>query len=207
MDVTVASERPPAGDLVFRFDGEAFTPKTEWDWPPLHRGEDSSGEYPDTTGEDRYGSVDGRDGWVVFELPEQGDASQAVLTWPGGEWTPAETVRSRLANPLPDFALEKWNAPETISDDTKLEFEIAVRNDGTQPGQFWGAIDKDEFTTDRVVTLVTRRIPPGETESWRVSGGNFNLPPEELIDEDERINYTLLWEGENRSDSTRIIYE
>jgi hypothetical protein len=212
LDVTVPSgPRPEEGDFAFRFDGEEYVPKTDWDYPPLHRAENSSGEYPDLTGDERYRSDVDRDGWIVFELPEQGDASEAVLSWSGGEWTPDESVRTRLANQLPAFSLDAWNVPETVSSTANPEFELSVRNVGTQPGQFWGAVDGDGelTTTDRMVTLVTKRISPGETESWRVTGTNSTLPYVDMVDDNEEVThrYTLLWEGEARSQSARVSYE
>ena len=210
LNVSVTSGlRPAVEDIIFRFDGEAYSPKTEWDYPPLHRGEDSVGEFPDSVGDERYRSDDDRDGWLVFELPERGDASEAAFSWPGGKWKPDESVRGRLANPLPDFSLEAWTVPETISSTARPEFEISARNEGAEPGQFWGAIDGDGWTTDRTVTLVTQRIPPGETESWRVTGRSSQIPPEDMSGENEEvtISYTLLWEGENQSQSTRVTYE
>jgi hypothetical protein len=37
LNVSVTSGlRPAVEDIIFRFDGEAYPPKTEWDYPPLH---------------------------------------------------------------------------------------------------------------------------------------------------------------------------
>lgn len=204
LDVTVTSGSPPSvTDFTFHFDGEAYTLRTEWDFPhPIHRGEESSRDYPDQTGEMPYRRDN--DGWILFQLPERGDANDAVLSWPGGEWRPDEAVRARLANPIPSLTIEEWTVPETVSPDTNPEFEFTVRNEGTHPGHFWGAIDGDGSTTDRLVTLVSERILPGESESWIVTGRTSQMGSEEYPQEE--VTYTLLWPGENRSRSPAVIY-
>ena len=203
LDVTVTSgPRPPISEFTFSFYGETYTPTTEWEHPPLHRGEESSRTYPDTTGQERYQSDGETDGWIAFQLPEAGDASEATLSWPGGEWTPDESVRTRLANPVPTFTIEEWSVPETVSPDTDPEFGFTVRNEGSHGGHFWGAIDGDGFTTDRLVTLVSQRIPPGESKSWVVTGGTSQMgPPDQTV---EKVTYTFLWPGENPSKSARV---
>jgi len=142
-------------------------------------------------------------------LPERGDASEAALTWSGGEWTPDESVRARLADPLPELSVDTWTVPETLSPDANPEFEITVRNEGSHPGQFWGAINGNAFTTDSMVTLLSRELPPGGTETWQVTGRSLDVLPEDEVDEGREVSigYTLLWEGENRSASTSVTYE
>jgi hypothetical protein len=206
LDVTVTSgPRPPISEFTFAFDGETYTPKTEWEHPPLHRGEESSRTYPDTTGQERYQSDGETDGWLAFQLAEEGDASDATLSWPGGEWTPDESVRTRLANPVPSFTIEEWSVPETVSPDTDPEFGFTVRNEGSHVGQFWGAINGDGFTTDRLVTLVSRRISSGESKSWVVTGRTYQMGTADH--QVENVNYSLLWSGENRSQSADVEYE
>ncbi len=206
VDVTVISgPRPAITDFTFHFDSDVYTPQTAWDRSPLHRGAESSRDYPDTTGDERYRSDTDIDGWIVFQLPERGDVSEARLSWPGGEWIPDESVRTRLANPLPSFNVEEWSVPETVSPDTNPDFGLTVRNDGSQPGHFWGAIDGLGFSTNRVVTLVSQRIPPGESESWVVAGGTYQMGTAD--NPVETVNYTLLWPGENRSKSARVVYD
>ena len=179
LDVTVTSgPRPPISEFTFAFDGETYTPKTEWEHPPLHRGEESSRTYPDTTGQERYQSDGETDGWLAFQLAEEGDASDATLSWPGGEWTPDESVRTRLANPVPSFTIEEWSVPETVSPDTDPE---------------------------RLVTLVSQRISPGESKSWVVTGRTYQMGTADH--QVENVNYSLLWSGENRSQSADVEYE
>ncbi|APE95113.1 hypothetical protein [Halodesulfurarchaeum formicicum] len=206
LDVHVDSGTIPSiTDFQFHFAGDMYSPKTEWNHPPLHRGEGSGRGYPDTTGKERYWDDGSTDGWIAFQVPETGDASGAVLSWPSGEWSPAETIRSRLANPIPEFTVEEWAVPETVSPDTDPKFELTVRNEGSHPGHFWGAIDGDGATTDRLVTLVSRRIPPGESRSWAVRGRTYQMGS--AANSVEQVTYTLRWLGEDRSASARVRYE
>ncbi|MDR5657606.1 hypothetical protein RH831_10500 [Halodesulfurarchaeum sp. HSR-GB] len=206
LDVNVDSGTSPSiTDFQFHFAGDVYSPKTEWNRPPFHRSEGSGRGYPDTTGKERYWDDESTDGWIAFQLPETGATSGAVLSWPGGEWSPAEAVRTRLANPIPEFTVEEWVVPETVSPDTDPEFALTVRNEGSHPGQFWGAIDGDGVTTDRLVTLVSQRIPPGESRSWAVRGRTYQMGS--AANPVEQVNYTLLWPGEDRSKSARVRYE
>lgn len=212
LDVAVMSGRPPPPEAFgFRFDDEEYSPKTEWNHLPLHRGEKSSRDYPDGTGEGRYTGEDDGSGWIVFQLPETGDASDARLTWPGGEWRPDEDVRTRIGAPLPRLGIEAWTVPETVSPDTNPVFEFTVANEGNRPGHFVGAINGRGVSTNRVVTLVSHRIPAAATESWQVTGGTGQIPPEDFLNESSKnevtIPYTLLWPGENISRTTRVTYE
>lgn len=203
LNVTVTSDPAPERSvLTFHFNGEEFPAKTEWDHPPLHRGEDSTANYPDVMGEKPYWGEKNKSGWAVFQLPESGDASDAVFEWPDGQWRPGGEVRTRLATPLPSFVIEEFSVPETIPLDSAPIFEFTVRNEGNQPGHFIGAIHGQKWTTGIAETFVSQRIPPSESKSWEVAGKNIAY--EEYKLEQPNISYTLLWRGENISRSAKV---
>lgn len=74
LNVSVDSGTSPSlSDFRFRFDGDRYPPITPTDEPVVHRRDDEGDSY------------DSGSGWVLFEVPETGDASHAGLVWPGGE--------------------------------------------------------------------------------------------------------------------------
>lgn len=202
LDVAATSGPAPSlPDLAFRFDGEDHAP----DDPagePVYRGYSV----------DYYGGgeEDGS-GLVLFELPETGDASDAALVWPGGEWRPDERLRARLAAPSPVVVLEAWSVPETVPLDSSPTFEFRVRNEGDLAGRFVGGINGVWWGLHRPVTPVSRRIPPGETSSWTVAGEEIRLVDDEFSDSvgdgEPDIDYELVWTDGDASRAVRVVEE
>lgn len=127
--VTVDAEQPaPSTDsFAFRFDGDTQTP-TEF----------VNGLYRNGSWSVRY--ADGR-GPLVFELAETGDASDARLSWPGGEWTPPQAVRERLEAPLPAFSAT-LDGPQTVTKGDEPRLTVTVTNEGERAGRFAFALNQ-----------------------------------------------------------------
>lgn len=134
----------------FHFDGASYTPTELRNG--LYRGEWGV----------RY--VDGA-GPLIFDLAERGDPAGARLTWPGGEWTPPEPVRTRLAAPLPTFDAS-LDGPTTVTEADDPTITVSVRNTGDVPGQVALALNR---TGPRIayapVTRIVADLDPGERAS------------------------------------------
>ncbi|WP_251342638.1 hypothetical protein [Haloplanus halophilus] len=196
--VSVASGTAPSRSaLSFRFDGTEYAPRT-WDRIPARQSE----------GGDQYAAENGA-GWVAFELPATGDAGDAALVWPGGEWRPDETLRARLAAASPPLSMTGWTVPETVPLDGRSTFEVTVRNEGEHAGRFVGAINATGWLPHRPVTVVSRRVAPGDSESWTVGGEELTLVEESLSesvgDGDPDVTYELVWTGGSREGRVRVV--
>ncbi|AUV83282.1 hypothetical protein C2R22_17880 [Salinigranum rubrum] len=197
----ISGPPPSRSALVFRFDGTDHTPRT-WERIPARQS--------DRSGSEQYSSENGA-GWVAFDLPETGDASDAALVWPGGEWRPDDGLRRRLTAPLPSLSLVEWRGPETVPLDGTTTFELTVRNEGDETGRFVGAINGEGWYPHRPVTRLSRRVSPGETATWEVTGEEIDLPEadwsERVGDEESDLQYELIWPGGNEWKSIRIVDE
>jgi hypothetical protein len=199
LTVAVDSGPPLARSaLAFRFDGAEHAPK-EWERVPA-RGAGGS--------DDQYSAESGA-GWLVFDLPETGDASDAALVWSGGEWRVDDRLREQLAAPLPALSLAQWRAPETAPLDSTTTFELAVRNEDDQTGWFVGAINAAGWYPHRPIARVSRRIPAGETVSWDVRGEDVDLPEEgwaeNVGDGEPDVEYELVWPDGSERRSVRVV--
>ncbi|MEF8973365.1 MAG: hypothetical protein V5A15_00635 [Haloarcula sp.] len=136
-------------------------------------------------------------GPLVFDLPETGTASDARLSWPGGEWTPPEAVQDRLEAPLPSFDIT-LDGPERVDETDSPTLEITVTNTGEVPGRYVIALNR---TGPRVAyTPVDRfdgELAPGETDrlsheakSPYVAGGEPSEVTYRLRASDERNDAT-----------------
>ncbi|MFB6207016.1 MAG: hypothetical protein ABEJ05_10880 [Haloglomus sp.] len=192
LEVSVDEGRPPARDeLTVRFDGTTSQPmQTRGLWYGYnHRNE-------------RYRSERGA-GWLLYELPPSGDASAAVLEWPGGEWRPDAALRERLAAPAPSLSMNAA-IPETVPPDSEPTIGFTVTNEGRIDGRFVAALNR---TGPRVayapIEAVSRLVPAGETTTFEVTD-TYDVEgtdPEERGDGEPDFTYHLDWlEGEiNRS--------
>lgn len=200
LNVSVDSGPAPSlSDFRFRFDGDGHPPVLPTDDPWVHRQDDEGDGY------------DAGSGWVLFELPETGDASDAALVWPGGEWQPNGDLRGRLAAELPSLSLTEWVVPETVPLDGRSTFAFTVHNESDRPGRFIGAINAEGWMPHRPVTIASRRVPPNGSESWDVSGEEITLVEESLSesvgDGAPDITYELAWTGGHRDRQVRVVAE
>jgi len=159
LDVTDGD--PPAREaLTFRFDGESHG------LVPVDRQFGLWRQY--NHGQDRYDADRGA-GWALFELPATGDADDAALVWPGGEWRPDATLRDRLAAPAPPFAVE-WSVPETVPVNAEPEIEFTVGNEGERDGCWVAALNRTGGGIAYMpVAAIRKPVPAGETVTWTVT--------------------------------------
>lgn len=210
LDVAVTSgSNPTLSEFSFHFNDEKYSPIREMT-VPVHRGEESTREYPDQLGRVVETSEFTGSGAILFQLPETGDASDAVLAWPGGEWKPGEELRRRIAEPLPHLYTTQWHVSAPVSRDNPPVFRFKVRNMGNVPGNFFGGIWGDGGLHGPV-TLVSRRVEPGETEVWKVPGGPDLIPQASHMNESEKeeFNMEYMLEGPfgTRTQSVPVQYE
>ncbi|MFC6784514.1 hypothetical protein ACFQFH_01120 [Halobaculum halobium] len=199
LSVSVDSGSPPSRSaLRFRFDGEEYAP---WQWEQIPARQSKG------SGDEQYTNQMGT-GWVAFDLPAAGDASDAALVWPAGTWRPDEQMRRLLAEPAPTLTLDEWRVPGTVSPGGTTVFEFAVRNDGEVPGWFVGGVNADGWYPHRPVAHLSRRVPPGETVTWEVAGEPIDLVEEswseQVGDGEPDVEYELVWPGGNRRRSVRV---
>lgn len=135
--------------FAFRFDGSAYSPEAF-----------RNGLYRDGEWGRQFTEAGGP---LVFDLPETGSASDARLSWPGGEWTPPETVRAALEAPLPSFDIT-LDGPERVAEPARPTLEITVTNTGDVAGRYVIALNR---TGPRVAYAPVDRfdgeLAPGET--------------------------------------------
>lgn len=138
-------------EFAFEFDGTSHAPET----------------FPQQLTRRPYRA--GR-GWLVFDLSERGDAGDARLTWPGGEWRPPERVQRRLAAPLPTFEVE-FTAPETASVSDAPTLLLRVTNPGDHPGVAVLALNRQGPDVAYIPVREFRiDLAPGETFEWKHTG-------------------------------------
>jgi hypothetical protein len=192
---------PTLSDLAFRFAGDSHNPLGPEAMPNVYRQFDEGSE-------PQYPAADGS-GWLLFELPATGDASDAALVWPGGEWHPDERLRTRLAAPFPPLSVERWQVGPTVAPGGRTTFQVAVTNAGDVLGRFVGGLNADGWYPHRPIAQLSRPIPSGETVRWEVPGEAIELVSEGLTEQvgdgDADIDYELRWPGGSRSASVRVI--
>lgn len=195
LDVS-AGTPPGRDDLAFRFDGAEHAPFVD-DRHRLWRAREEEA--------DRYDAESGS-GWLLFELPDRGDASDAALTWANGEWRPGERLRRRLASPPPSLALA-WTVPESVPAGSEPTIGFEVANEGDVAGRFVAGLNRiGPRVAYAPILAISRRIPPGETVSWEVTDSyDVGSPGTEQTGDDEPdMTYSLDWTGETRRRDVRV---
>jgi len=181
--VAVESEGRLARDaFAFQFDGETYAPLE-----PLARGTYRA------YGDGAY-SEETSNGWLLFSLPEQGDGSTARLSWPGGEWTPDESVRTRLAAPEPPMAATV-SMPEQAENGSAFTLSVEVTNEGDIGGRFVAAVSRyGPQVAATPVERVSAFVPPGESIT-RTYSQTLYADTDDVGDGESDATYEFQWVG------------
>lgn len=193
LEVSASGSPPDRSDLALRFDGASHAPQRVGASFPLFRTRNGT-------------PYEGSSGWVLFELPESGDAGDAALTWPGGEWAVPEQTRRRLAEPLPTLT-PTFDIPETLPTDREPTIEVEVTNEGSIPGTFVAAIDRSGPSVAHIPAAQIRtRVPAGETVTETISDSFYGSPGGDVAGDGEAdITYYLTWAGGSDRREVRLV--
>lgn len=195
VDVT-DGDPPQRSAFGFRFGGERYSPGWNGDGQLWRAGET----------DDRYDAGTGS-GWLVFALPESGNADDAALVLGRREWPVDEATRERLAEPAPPLTLE-WNVPETPTPgQTPIGF--TVTNEGDYDTRFVAGLNETNVRTAySPIQAFSRLIPAGETVSWEVTHDNGTPPGDPNVDDGEPDGtYVLSWTNGRLEQEVRFVSE
>lgn len=201
--VTVESGAPPAREaLQLRFDGQEFEPSS--------RDRELWRAY--THGNSRYDAESGR-GWLLFDLPETGDASNVALIEADGpgEWpvvsTPSMNFDGRLRAKSPPLSVA-WSVPDTVELGDTPTLSFTVTNEGDHDGVFVGALNRSGPSIARAPTAAIREvIPPGEPTTFKITDSLEIGDPGEgnTADGEYDMRYDLYWTGQSRSQQIPVV--
>lgn len=202
---SVSGTEPLIESFEFTFNDEAYEaidPELaglRWARDPFHRS-----NYND--------AIDRLSGWIVFELPATGDASDSALGFDHQEdniWRPSERLRERIAEPIPSITLDAWMVPDSVSVHTTPTFDFEVSNQGELTGHFSAAINARVFGEPRSEVLVSRQIPADETHEFTIEGSEIqplsDTPSDRIGDGEPDIEYELIWSSGTEMRSVRIV--
>lgn len=198
IEITVDSGEAPEKDAVaFRFDGEEFGPmETRGLW------------YHYNNMESEYTADDGR-GWLAFELPPAGEASDAAVVWPGGEWEPGPSLRQRLGAETPPMSMEA-SIPETVTPNSNPVITLTVTNEGSVDERFVAAVNRTGGGVAYApIEAIQPLIPAGETKTIDITDtiGIDDPGAEARNDGEPDLTYQVRWSGENIRQDVRIVDE
>lgn len=185
LSVTADGDDPPAPEkFAFAFDGSEYSPMAiseQWRKKPWR----AHSELP-------YGEESADEGWLLFDLPESGSASDAALRYPGGEWQPGDTLTERLATPTPPFEVS-LDAPEAVTEEDPW-MTVTVENKGDVPGGFIGALNRvGPKIAYAPVARVPLTVPAGGQEQWKWTGTNVPTDDPDAAYDSVRLKFN--WEG------------
>jgi hypothetical protein len=197
LDLDARGPSPPSKRaLSLRFDGQSYSPVETASRRLWRAYNDPDGNYTAERGA----------GWVVFDLPDRGDASDAALTWDGGAWRLPVDVRARLSEPPPSLSVA-WQVPETITPGATPTIRFEVRNAGDRQTQFVAGLNRSGPSVAYApIDSLRKQIPAGETVSWSVVDSHSVRSPgvDALGDGVADLRYTLDWTGGQRDGAVRI---
>lgn len=196
IDVSVQSGEPPEkGAFGFRFEGEEFGPmETRGLWYHYNRMERE------------YTTADGT-GWLAFELPAAGDASDAAVVWPGGEWEPGASLRERLGADTPPMSMEA-SIPETVTPNSTPVITLTVTNEGNVDERFVAAVNRTGGGVAYApIGAIRPLVPAGETKSIDITDtmGIRDPGADARNDGEPDLTYQVRWSGENIRTDVRIV--
>lgn len=203
LDVAARSGTAPARDnLRVRFDGRGFKPinKNQRLWRAYNHGNS------------RYDAENGG-GWLLFTLPETGDASDiALMVADGsGEWpvvsTPSMDFDGRLESRSPPLSME-WSAPNTVEPGTTPTLSFTVTNEGNHDGTFVAALNRSGPSIAMApIAAIREVIPPGKPTTFEMTDNlDVESPGDENTgDGNPDMRYDLHWTGRSRSQHIRVV--
>lgn len=158
------SERPGADAVEFSVGGETYThesPPESLYWPE------------ELVANEEFGN------WLIVPLSETVDgADDTHLTWPGGEWRPPESVRDRLASPLPDLEVS-FEAPSAVGPEEAPTLSLSVHNPSDMGGNAVLALNR---VGPRIAYAPVREVvlecAPGETVTREFDAKSPHEPAE-----------------------------
>lgn len=180
VDATAAAEPPARDDFAFELD-EADRYPMDPDGLRLWR------EYGDDTS---YGDGNA-EGWLLFDLPRAAPASNARLTWPGGEWRAGESLRTRIAAEQPSMSMS-FSVTEEVPAGEHPTVTVTVQNEGDVDGRFVGALNR---TGPRIayipVDAPSMLVPAGGSKTWEHTGDfdTTSMRDDELGDGNHDVTY------------------
>lgn len=202
LNVRATAGDPPERDaLRLRFDDELHAPAAR-DRPLWRTSDDPTARYSATSGR----------GWVLFELPATGDASDLALVHAesGGEYpvasAPSHNVDGRLAAPSPSLSLD-LSVADAVEQGATPTLSFTVTNDGSRDATFVGALNRSGPRVPVTpVAAVTERVPPGEPTSFEVTDSvAVDAPSDEVGDGEPDLHYDLYWTGGSEQRRLRVV--
>jgi len=198
LDVSVEAGSPPdVDDFAFHFDGTAYDPAR--DEFRLWREYNQNDAYEPET----------KEGWLLFELPETGDASNPRLTWNNAAWGPDAGLVRRLSERQPSMSVSP-SFPESVTSGASPTISIEVTNDGNGdddlPGRFVAGLNRSgPRVAHRPVERISVPVPAGESETVEVVDDSVRYPDSDGIgDGDPDMTYYLDWPGERVEREVRL---
>ncbi|MDS0280839.1 hypothetical protein [Haloarcula onubensis] len=167
-------------DRRFRFDGSEYDPGVDTSYDLVRA--------PST-----FGAPTEVDDWVVFELPETGDGSDAALVGPDGEWRPNDTLRERLAAPVPSLDVTEFEGPSAVPAGDSPTFTVTVSNESDTDGRFLGVLRPPEgsYTTGQ---LASRSVEAGASVTLEATVDAVGTPTPGY-GQGNALRYELDWTG------------
>ncbi|PSQ18787.1 hypothetical protein BRD00_04320 [Halobacteriales archaeon QS_8_69_26] len=200
--VEASDPAPEPGAFAFRMEGEhdpVGPDEVPRDWWRIRR---TDGTLYD---------AESRSGLVAFELPNAaGDGADPVLSWPGGEWRPDETLRERLTTFDPPMSVE-FGVRETDGGDHPT-LSVTATNAGDVPGRFLAGLNREGSSVAyRPVQRVSFTVPAGESETVDVTDETLDVGAgarvEAAGDGESSATYHLDWKRDRTSLSIRVVDE
>lgn len=195
LTVSASGENPPQKtEFSFHFDGHKFAP-FDGDARDVYR----------AYGDSEYDAKAGT-GWMLFDLPSTGSATDAHLAWPGGTWHPDEMLRHRLEAPAPPLAVST-SFPDEVAVGDASEISLRITNDGELPGRFVAGLNRSgPRVAHRPVARVSVAVPAGKTVTHQVIDDELTpMNEEDVGDSEPDLTYYFHWENGDQEKPVRLI--
>lgn len=196
LDFDAGEEGPARIEITLQFDGANYVPMDVRGTRRLWRRREG-GYY-----------TDGPSGWLLFELPGTGDASDATLRWPGGEWVLPESARKRLSSPMPSLSVTV-DGPETMTVGMGVTLTIRATNEGDRLTRFLAAVDQTD-PVYRPVDTVSRPLGAGESVSAEIFASPTpisGMDEKYLGDGEADASFSIDWIGGDTDHEVRFVAE